>query len=172
MSETHCPFMFNFREAVSGNGFLAGVTISGGRSLMLKEDGEWWMYGVRPAGLAETGATPLETFLRFMERLKAVLFDIASETKSYEEFKASTERFLQEACEIEEKRWNAAQQLLKTGEIEPDPAFLASFPELPKESPELRPTSMGVVRLDGKSDKENRFSPSDNVTHTQLFMAA
>ena len=160
MSEPiHYPFLFNFREAVSGNGFVAGVTVSGGRALMLSEDGEWWMYGVRPAGLAETGETPQETFLRFMARLKTVLFDIAVEPSTYDEFRAEVERFLNERNDEEEKRWNAAQQQLKSGTVTPEGPF---FSTLPKEAPESRPTSMGILRLD-RTDTERPFSPNDNV---------
>ncbi len=43
----HHPMMFIFRDTISGNGFLAGITLSG-RALMMEEDGKWWMYGVRP----------------------------------------------------------------------------------------------------------------------------
>ena len=164
----HYPFLFNFREAVSGNGFLAGVTVAGGRALMLLEDGEWWMYGVRPAGLAETGATPEETFLRFMGRLKTVLFDIVAGTSTFEEFRASAERFLNEGNDEEEKRWNAAHQLLKSGTITPEADFLSS---LPKVAPETRPTSMGILRLDG-AETEQRFSPNDNVDNTPRLAAA
>lgn len=163
----HYPLLFNFREAVSGNGFLAGVTVSGGRAVMLLEDGEWWMYGVRPAGLAETGATPQETFLRFMTRLKTVLFDIAAETSTFEEFRAGAERFLNEGNDEEEKRWNAAQQQLKSGTVTPDAPFLSS---LPKEAPETRPTSMGILRLDG-TGTEQRFSSNDNVDITPRLAA-
>lgn len=163
----HYPFLFNFREAVSGNGFLAGVTVSGGRALMLLEDGEWWMYGVRPAGLAETGETPQETFLRFMKRLKDVLFDIAADTHSFEEFRAGAEKFLNEADNEEERRWNTAQQQLKSGTITPEVPFFSS---LPKESPEGRPTSMGILRLDG-TEIGQRFSPTDNVDTTPLLAA-
>ena len=163
----HYPLLFNFREAVSGNGFLAGVTVSGGRAVMLSEDGEWWMYGVRPAGLAETGETPQETFLRFMARLKAVLFDIASETSTFEEFRAEVERFLNEGNDEEEKRWNTAQLQLKSGTVTPEAPFLSS---LPKEAPETRPTSMGILRLDGTAS-EQRFSSNDNVDTTPRLAA-
>ena len=40
------PVMFTLRDAVSGNGFLAGVTVSG-RATVREEDGQWWMHGAR-----------------------------------------------------------------------------------------------------------------------------
>ncbi len=45
------PVMFTVRDTVSGNGFLAGITLTG-RALMTREaDGKWWVYGVRPVPL-------------------------------------------------------------------------------------------------------------------------
>jgi hypothetical protein len=62
------PLMITLRDAISGDGFLAGITLSG-RALMRKEDdGKWWMYGVRPAALAESGTTVEEAFLHFRGR--------------------------------------------------------------------------------------------------------
>ena len=56
-SEDRYPLMFTYRDVISGDGFLAGITLSG-RALMIKENDEWWMYGVRPGAIAETGKTP------------------------------------------------------------------------------------------------------------------
>ena len=50
------PIMLTLRDVISGDGFLAGITLSG-RALMRQEDGAWWMYGVRPAAIAEYGET-------------------------------------------------------------------------------------------------------------------
>jgi len=47
--------MFTFQDVVSGNGFLSGVTMSG-RALMCKrDDGNWWVYGIHPGGMAHFG---------------------------------------------------------------------------------------------------------------------
>src|ERR1039457_2003600 len=82
----HHPLLITLRDAISGDGFLAGITLSG-RALMRKEDdGKWWMYGVRPAGLAESGNTPEETFLRFRGRYKEILFDLAEENHNFNGF--------------------------------------------------------------------------------------
>ena len=75
---TNYPVMFTFRDAVSGNGFLSGVTL-GGRALIVHEpeDQAWRIYGVRPAPIAESGNTPLEAFANFRNAYKNVLFDFA-----------------------------------------------------------------------------------------------
>lgn len=157
------PLIFTYRDAISGNGFLAGVTVTG-RALMLKEDSKWWMYGVRPAGLAEAGNTPNETFLSFRQRYSAVLFDIAEEADSFEAFRAEVERFFYEADPIEEQRWTEAHRRIRTGELKPEDPFSG----LRKESPEGSPVMISVQRL----DTTQRFTPSDNIQDTYILPAA
>ncbi len=154
----HHPLMFTFRDVISGDGFLAGITLSG-RCLMLEEDGKWWMYGVRPGAIAEIGGTPQETFLRFRNKYKEILFDIAGERRTFETFKQEVERFFYEPDTEEERRWEDALTAIRSGSLTPPPPFS----ELPKEAPETRPSQITVERLDGQS---KRFMPSDNVPDT------
>jgi hypothetical protein len=158
------PLMFTFRDAVSGNGFLAGITLSG-RALMVKEgDQEWCVYGVRPAAIAETGATPEEAYLRFRNRYKGVLFDIAEDSCDFDAFKRMVERFYYEPDETEERRWEEAVRDLRCGNVLPE----KPLSELPKESPENRPSQITVSRL----DEAQRFQASDNVSDTFVVAAA
>jgi hypothetical protein len=147
--------MFTFRDAVSGNGFLAGITLSG-RALMVREDDAWWMYGVRPGAIAETGQTPQETFMRFRNAYKTVLFDIAEESGDFEAFKKEVERFYYEPDDEEEHRWMEAFLDLRSGRVEPE----APFSSLPKESPETRPSQIAVECLTADG---TRFTPTDNI---------
>jgi len=149
------PLMFTFRDAVSGNGFLAGVTLSG-RALMVHEDDTWWLYGVRPGAIAETGQTPQETFLRFRNTYKMVLFDFAEESADFEAYKKEVERFYYEPDAEEERRWMEAFQDLRSGKAQPE----APFSSLPMESPETRPTQIAVECLTAIG---TRFTPTDNV---------
>lgn len=158
------PLMFTFRDAVSGNGFLAGVTLSG-RALMVKEgDEDWCIYGVRPAAIADTGTTPEEAYLRFRNRYKDVLFDIAEASPDFEAFKREAERFYYEPDVEEEQRWEESVKALRCGKVVAE----APFTELPKESPEHRPSDIAVSRLDEKK----RFQASDNVSDTYVMAAA
>jgi len=152
---TAFPLMFTFRDAVSGNGFLAGVTLSG-RALMVCENGEWWMYGVRPGAISETGETPQETFLRFRNAYRAILFDIAEEAVDFDSFKKEAERFYQEPDNEEEGRWIEAFQAIRSGKVEAE----APFSSLQKIAPETRPTQMTVECLNAQGA---RFTPADNV---------
>ena len=151
------PIMLTLQDAISGEGFLAGITLYG-RALMRKEDdGKWWMYGVRPAAIAESGDTIEETFLRFRNRYKEVLFDMAQESKKFDDFKARVDRFFNEPDEEDERLWNNALKVIRSCKMSPP----EPFSQLPRESPESKPCQIVVERLDVKG---KRFKPSDNAT--------
>ena len=156
MSEiNHHPLLFTFRDTISGYGFLVGITLSG-RALLLNEDGKWWMYGVRPGAIAESGDSLQETSLRFRNRYKEILFDIAGECRTFDAFKQEVERFFYEPDFEEERRWEDAVTQIRSGGLAPPPPFS----HLPREVPENRPSQITVERLDGES---RRFMPTDNV---------
>lgn len=156
--------MFTFQDAVSGDGFLAGITLYG-RALMVQEDdGKWWMYGVRPAAMAESGQTLPETFANFRKTYTAVLFDIAEESHTFAQFKENVEDFFYQVDATEERRWTTSLNDLRSGTVLPQ----SPFDQLPRESAESRPPSVGVVRL----DKQQRFQSSDNVPDTFVLPAA
>lgn len=157
------PLMFTFRDAVSGNGFLAGITLSGRALIIPEEDQKWWIYGVRPGAIAEIGETPQEAYLRFRNTYKNLLFDIASESADYEAFKAEVERFYSQPDGEEELCWTLAVETLRSGSLVPEPPFES----LPKEPPENRPSSIAVMRL----DIAQRFTASDNVPDTYAVAA-
>jgi hypothetical protein len=159
------PVMFTVRDAVSGNGYLAGVTLSGRAVVCQEDDGKWWAYGVRPGAIAECGSTPLDAFHRFRARYKTLLFDVAEEANDFESFKSEVERFYNQPDPEEEARWAAAFQAIRSGGVTIEPPFT----ELPKESPEKRPTGVFVQPL----HQVKRFSSSDNIQElTELAAAA
>jgi hypothetical protein len=154
---THYPVMFILRDTVSGNGFLSVITLSGRALVMREDDGKWWMYGVRPGAIAESGSTPEEAFLRFRNAYKNLLFDFAEDSHTYEIFRRHVEEFYAQPDHEEESRWSDALSALASDKALPDDPF---FKQLPKEDPEKRPTQIAVERL----DKENaRYTPTDNV---------
>jgi hypothetical protein len=164
-SQDRYPLMFTYRDVISGDGFLAGITLSG-RALMIKENDEWWIYGVRPGAIAETGKTPQEAYLRFRNRYKQILFDIAGECRTFEAFKQETERFFYEPDEEEERRWEDAVAAIRSGELT-KPAALSELPS--GEAPETRPSQITVERLDGQ---RKRFMPTDNVPDIYIPVTA
>jgi hypothetical protein len=159
------PVMFTVRDTVSGNGFLAGVTLTG-RAIMFQEDGKWWIYGVRPGAIAESGETPQEAFLRFRNSYKNVLFDFAECSAKYENFRESVEAFYHQPDQEEEDRWVNAFRALRKGEVKPEPPF---FSALPKEDPDKRPAQIAVERLD---KPHTRYTATDNVTDNLLMAKA
>lgn len=154
------PIMITLRDIISGDGFLAGITLSG-RALMRHEDGEWWMYGVRPAAIAESGETIEEAFSRFRNRYKEVLFDYAQESRTFDQFKAAIEAFFYEADEDseDERLWEEALKVIRTAKCTPPEPFA----KLPREAPESKPSQI-TVELLNRADA--RFRPSDNITDT------
>ncbi len=152
------PVIFTLRDVVSGNGYLAGVTLTG-RAVMFQdeEDTKWWVYGVRPGAIAETGSTPEEAFLHFRNSYKNVLFDEAEECATFEDFRKAVEDFYYQLDREEEDRWLSAFQAIRSGEVKPEPPF---FSQLPKEPPEKRPSTIAVERLD---KQDARFNSTDNV---------
>ncbi len=159
------PLLFTFRDVISGDGFLAGITISG-RILMTQEDERWWVYGVRPAAIAENGSSPQGALLRFRNRYREILFDIAGEQRSFESFRQELERFFYEQDLEEERKWEDALARVRSATQDQPPPLA----ELPKELPETRPTQITIERLDGEVRK--RFMPSDNVLDTYSAIAA
>ncbi len=151
----HYPLMFAYKDCIAGNGFLANVKVSG-RALMLKEDSQWWMYGVRPAAIAETGETPEETSLKFRESYTKVLFDFAWDAKDFESFEAEVHRFFDETESEIETAWEQAFQLIRKGEVTPEPPFA----NLPKKAPEARPPTVNVIRV----EDTNLISAAENMT--------
>ncbi|HWH58184.1 MAG TPA: hypothetical protein VN682_11170 [Terriglobales bacterium] len=159
MSEmTHHPLLFTLRDAVSGKGFLAGITLSG-RALMVQEDGKWWTYGVRPGAIAESGSTPQESFARFRNRYKEVLFDIADESRTFAAFKREVERFANEVDKEEERSWNDALQLVRASSGPPP----EPFSQLDRMKAEEAPPKVTVEKL---SAAKRKFTPKDNLKDT------
>jgi predicted RNase H-like HicB family nuclease len=132
-----------------------------------EEDGKWWVSGVRPGAITESGNTPEEAFLRFRNTYKNVLFDFAEESRTYTAFKEAVESFYYQLDQGEEDRWLSALEDIRSGKVVPEPQF---FSQLPKEAPETRPSHITVERL----DKENaRYNPTDNVPdHFAMPLAA
>jgi len=160
------PIMLTLQDSISGNGFLARITMSG-RTLMRKEeDGKWWMYGVRPAGIAASGVNIEEAFLRFRTRYKEILFDIAQESRKFEDFASAVERFFNEtdADNEDERLWECALAAIRRGTSQPP----TPFANLPRWSPETNPSFIKIERVDAKAN-DVRLMPSDNVVDTYAY---
>jgi hypothetical protein len=162
------PIMLTLQDTLSGNGFLARITMSG-RTLMRKEDdGKWWMYGVRPAGIAASGVNIEEAFLRFRNKYKEILFDIAQESATFADFTSEVERFFNEsdADNEDERLWEQSLTAIRSGACNPP----TPFANLPRRSPETNPSFIKIERVDAEA-KDVRLMPSDNVSDTYAYSA-
>jgi hypothetical protein len=121
-----------------------------------EQDGKWWMYGVRPSAIAESGCTVDEAFLRFRQAHTHVLLDIVQESKDFDEFRNEVEQFFNRS-DMDEKAWEEALKTVRDGHITPP----EPFSKLPRQSPDSRPPRIEVERLDGKIKP---FTASDNVS--------
>lgn len=110
------PLIFGYRDLVSGNGYMAGVATQG-RALVVEEgDEDFWIYGVNPGGIAGGGATQAAAHEDFRRMFKAVLYDIAEEAQSFEEFKHQVEESFFDVNRHMEEEWLAATRELSVAD--------------------------------------------------------
>lgn len=136
---TRYPLLFGFRDLVAGNGYVAGVSISNGRALLVEEEDGFWMYGVNPGGLAAGGKSIGGAQSEFRTAFKSVLFDIAAEAHGFEAFRAEVERFFRETNNPTLLEWNEAVVEVRQGHTDAD--------WLPKKSAESM-TEVEVAKLE------------------------
>jgi hypothetical protein len=156
---THYPLLFTFRDKVSGEGFLAGVTVHG-RGLAVEEADGWWMYGVEPGDLAAGGATFTEAQREFRKTFTTILFDIAEDAKDFKTFKAEVSRFFKGVNHPTAQEWQAAVLEVRAGKITAE-AISQGLPTKPANSP--RSVQVKLLRA---------FTPKDNVLEPQMAVAA
>lgn len=105
---------------VAGNGFIAHVLIRG-RCLLEKTDESFCSaLGVNPGAVAGDGATLSEAYHDLLERVRLVIFDIAEEAQSFDDFADQVRRFVLETNRPNEKDWRAAVAKVRAGELDLD----------------------------------------------------
>src|SRR5262245_44493397 len=116
---TQYPLLFGRRDLVEGNGFVARVAVSG-RALLVDEGDECWIEGVNPGGFAASGKSPSEALAEFASAFRAVLFDIASDARSFKDFHDEVQRFFEETNAPALHDWEEAVKRVKTGQLDAD----------------------------------------------------
>ncbi len=104
---TNYPLLFGMRNLLAGNGFVAGVAVDG-RALLVDEGDGFWIYGVNPGGIAAGGRNEADAIAAFRSIYQSVLFDIASETETFEAFKTQVEEFVHSTNEPMAEDWKKA----------------------------------------------------------------
>jgi hypothetical protein len=117
---THYPLLFGGRELVEGNGFIARVNVSGRALLALEDGGEAWVEGINPGGFAARGTSPNEALSEFYSAFRGVLFDIASDARSFQDFSNEVQRFFNETSVPALREWEEAVQRVKAGQLDAD----------------------------------------------------
>ncbi|MCC6808241.1 MAG: hypothetical protein IT381_12535 [Deltaproteobacteria bacterium] len=112
------PLLFGFREPIFGRKFVAGVKLHGRAMAEDEGDDGWWIYGVTPGALTDTGSTLVEAMTAFRQRLKAVLVDYAAEATDFASFKVHVSAFLKAVDEDANQEWEAARKAVRAGKVD------------------------------------------------------
>ena len=108
------PLMFGFNDLVEGRGFIAQIRTEG-RATMVFEDGEWWMGGVNPGGLAASGVTEKEALAEFRNTYRLVLQDSAALAQSFDSFSEDVKRIFASTTDELVAEWTAAALAIREG---------------------------------------------------------
>lgn len=160
------PIMITLQDSLSGNGFLARITMSGRTLVRHEDDGRWWMYGVRPAAIAASGENIDEAFRHFRASYWEILADMVRESATFEVFDAQVRRFFEEndSDNEDERAWEAALASVRGSACQPP----APFSNLPRQSPDQNPSFIKVERVDAKAN-DIRLAPSENVPDVYAY---
>ncbi len=143
---TRYPLLCGFQELVMGNGFLSSVSAYG-RALGVQEDDRgFWIYGVNPGAIAESGTTLREAHAKLLRSFHAYLIDVAKEALDFAAFKREVERFFGESDEESHREWLEAVALVRAKKVE--------IEDLPKDSAD-KPVWIRVIEIAKPSAKQN-----------------
>lgn len=157
------PLVFSFKQVVLGNGFIAGVRMDG-RALMEidKADGgeEVWLTGIAPVGITGGGADRSVAFAEFRNAWAEVVFDIAHEADSFDDFERSCKVFLSAEQDSLTRLWLDAVDAVRREQYV-DPSLRR------EENAEERRVKYAVVDL-----TDNKFGTAENKVEKGLQVAA
>ena len=113
------PFIFTYRDKVIVHGMIAEVVIRGRllATLEAKEDGsdgDVWIYGVQPGDLSAGGEHFGEAHADFRQSFTTVLYDIADDSLSKEDFRTSVESFFSQVNKPLAEAWREAVDVGRT----------------------------------------------------------
>lgn len=147
--------VFSFRDTVEGAGFLARVTARGRALLVHEDEDSWWLYGVEPGAIAESGSSGPVAYASFRRAFTKVLFDFVAGAESFEVFRTQVQSFFSAIDEAEDADWRVAVEALRSGELKPE----KPLDELPRWDAD-EACDVVVERLDAVS---REFRPDENV---------
>lgn len=136
--QMNLPLLFNFQQFILGNGFIANVQMTG-RAILTDEDGEVWIAGVAPAGVAGGGPDRASAFTEFRKAWGEILFDIARDAKGYGDFQLNALEFLHSRVGQLDADWSAALKEVRASDYED--------PGLPKADERQHPVRFAVSEM-------------------------
>lgn len=113
------PIIFGPHGAlVAGKGFIAQVSIRG-RCLFEETDEDFCcVLGVNPGAVASDGPSIGEAHHAFLERMRLIVFEIAEEAESFDDFKSQVRSFVEETNQPNEALWRDAVDKVRSGEVD------------------------------------------------------
>lgn len=114
---TEYALFFETGGPVFGEGYVALVQVRG-RLLAVETGTDFELYGVNPGGAAVHAPTLNEAYVRFVEDLRLVLVDIASEGCRFPDFRRQAQDLFAAAGSRTEARWREARARARRGEID------------------------------------------------------
>lgn len=149
------PLVFTFQDMVAGKDFVAGV-LAKGRGLCELEGGLWWLTGVEPGGISDSGQTHQGALISFRNTFRSVLFDLA-EGSEFEEFSSAVRSMFQEVNAVEDGRWREAAKRIRSGADTAGP-----FHRMEKRPFEER-AFIQIMRLDQCGEQQEVHNTLDKV---------
>lgn len=116
---THYPLLFEYKDLIAGNGFLAGVAVAG-RALLRKDDEGFCMYGIQPGGICASGDSRKEAAAEFRSVYRAALYDMAAEAPDFDSFRREVQCFFEDQDRVLAETWATAVAAVRQGDVESD----------------------------------------------------
>jgi hypothetical protein len=147
------PLLLRFTGTTIGRGFAARVSFTG-RFLGSESEAGWWLYGVSPSAIAESGTTLDEANAHLREALREALAWFASEAPTFEAFKVEVERFVLSENRDTAAEWQQAVETVRAGKL--------NLGDLPVWAAAM------AVTVDVARKSEQELSPLDNSAQSEL----
>ena len=113
---TKYPLLFTFRDKIGGRDFVAEV-VAHGRVLAVEEQEGWWLYGVQPGDLAESGTTAQEAVAAFRKTFTEILLDIVTSVTDVSALRDEVQRWFAAVNEPTEREWREAVEEVRAGRV-------------------------------------------------------
>lgn len=105
---------------IQGKGFVAGVAMRGNVLLTDEGDGDVWLYGVQPGGIAGGGSDKNEAFIQYRQNYINVLTDIAETAESFADFDSQVKAMFNDINLPNQAEWNKALKEVRENKLNLD----------------------------------------------------